>query len=47
MNNLAATYFDLEKHEEALKMQQEALLFRNLVLPENHPDIGERRVFRV
>jgi hypothetical protein len=47
MNNLAATYFDLGMHKEALKMQEDVLVFRNRVLPENHPDIGERRVFRV
>jgi len=47
MNNLAATYFDLDMHKEALKMQEDVLVFRNRVLPQNHPDIGERRVFRL
>jgi hypothetical protein len=45
MNNLALTYLDLEMHKEALRMQEEVLVFRKRVLPKKHPDISERRVF--
>jgi hypothetical protein len=41
MNNLAASYFDLGRHQEALEMREKTLEFRRRVLPENHPDIGE------
>ena len=41
MNNLAASYSDLGRHEEALEMKEKTLEFRRRVLPENHPDIGD------
>ena len=44
MSNLASSYFDLGRHEDALAMRERALEFRRRVLPENHPDIGEGRV---
>ena len=44
MNNLAASYSALGRHEEALAMKERVLEFRRRVLPENHPDIGEGRV---
>jgi hypothetical protein len=47
MNNLAASYSALGRHEEALAMMERVLEFRRRVLPENHPDIGEGRVLRV
>ncbi len=40
INNLANTYSDLGRHQDALVMQEKALEFRRRVLPENHPDIG-------
>ena len=41
MNNLAISYSDLGRHEDALEMKEKTLEFRRRVLPENHPDIGE------
>ena len=41
MSDLAASYSDLGRHEEALEMREKALEFFRRVLPENHPDIGE------
>ena len=41
MGNLANSYSDLGRHEEALEMLEKTLEFRRRVLPENHPDIGE------
>ena len=41
MNNLANSYSDLGRHQEAVEMQEKTLEFRRRVLPENHPDIGE------
>ena len=40
MNNLANTYSDLGRHQDALVMQEKTLEFQRRVLPENHPDIG-------
>ena len=40
MNNLANTYSDLGRHQDALAMQEKTLEFRRRVLPKNHPDIG-------
>ncbi len=40
MNNLAATYSDLGRHQDALKLQEEVLAFRRRVLPADHPHIG-------
>ena len=41
MNNLAISYSDLGRHNEALAMRESVLEFRRRVLPENHPDLGE------
>jgi hypothetical protein len=43
MNNLALTYYQLGRHQDALVMQEKTLEFRRRVLPENHPDIGATR----
>ena len=40
MNNLAATYSALGRHQDALVMMEKTLEFRRRVLPENHPEIG-------
>jgi hypothetical protein len=45
MGNLAATYFELGRHSEALAMRESVLEFRRRVLPAEHPDIGEGRVW--
>ena len=45
MGNLAISYSDLGRHEEALAMDERVLEFTRRVLPENHPDIGEGRVW--
>jgi len=41
MNNLAASYSALGRHDEALEMREKTLEFRRRVLPESHPSIGE------
>ena len=41
MGNLANSYSDLGRHQEAVEMNEKTLEFRSRVLPENHPDIGE------
>ena len=46
MNNLALTYFALERHADALAMGEQALEFRRRVLPANHPSIGEGCAWR-
>ncbi len=40
MGNLALTYSDLGRHQDALVMKEKTLEFQRRVLPENHPDIG-------
>ena len=40
MGNLASTYSDLGRHEDALKLNEEVLAFRRAVLPPTHPDIA-------
>ena len=45
MGNLASTYSDLGRHDDALAMKERVLEFRRRVLPENHPDIGEGDVW--
>ncbi len=45
MSNLASTYSDLGRHQDALAMQQKTLEFSRRVLPENHPDIGATSCF--
>ena len=37
MNNLALSYSDLGRHEEALEMREKTMQFYRRVLPENHP----------
>ena len=44
---LAATYYALERHSEALAMRESVLEFRRRVLPADHPDIGEGCAGRV
>ena len=41
MSNLAATYFALGRHADALALFEQVLEFRRRVLPANHPSIGE------
>ena len=45
MNNLAATYSALGRHDDALVMQERVLEFTRRVLPENLPSIGEGDVW--
>ena len=45
MSNLAATYYALGRHSDALAMQESVLEFRRRVLPEDHPEIGEGPVW--
>ena len=45
MGNLAGMYSDLGRHSEALAMQESVLEFTRRVLPAEHPDIGEGRVW--
>jgi hypothetical protein len=40
MGNLANTYYELGRHQDALVLHEETLEFRRRFLPENHPDIG-------
>jgi len=40
MGNLANTYSELGRDQDALVLQEKTLEFRRRVLPENHPDIG-------
>jgi hypothetical protein len=44
MSNLAFTYFELGRHQDALVLQEKTLEFRRRVLPENHPDTGVMRL---
>ena len=44
MGNLAKTYSDLGRDQDALLMQEKTLAFLQRVLPENHPDIGAMRL---
>ncbi len=40
MMNLASTYHELGRYQDALVLQEKTLQFRRRVLPETHPDIG-------
>ena len=40
MGDLANTYSDLGRHQDALLMIEKTLEFQRRVLPENHPHIG-------
>ena len=42
MHSLAFTYSELGRHADAADLQNEVLEFRRRVLPEDHPDIGDR-----
>lgn len=44
MSHLASSYSDIGRHSDALAMRERVLEFYRRVLPENHPDIGERCV---
>jgi hypothetical protein len=41
MDNLAMTYYALQRFSDALVMGEKALEFFCRVLPENHPSIGK------
>ncbi len=41
MHSLSFTYGLLERHAEALVLEEQVLEIRRRVLPEDHPDIGE------
>jgi tetratricopeptide (TPR) repeat protein len=43
--NLANSYSDLGRHQDALVMHEKTLEFRRRVLPENHPQIGAMRMW--
>ena len=45
MANLAGTYSALGRHDDALAMEERVLEFNRLVLPENHPHLGEGDVW--
>jgi hypothetical protein len=45
MGDLASTYSKLGRHSEALAMRESVLEFTRRVLPAEHPDIGEGRVW--
>ena len=40
MRSLAISYSDLGRHDEALALMEEVLVFRKRVLPDDHPDIA-------
>jgi hypothetical protein len=40
MGDLANTYSDLGRDQDALVMKEKTLEFQRRVLPENHPSIG-------
>ncbi len=40
MGNLANSYRQVGRHQDALSMGEKALEFQLRVLPENHPEIG-------
>ena len=40
MCNLADTYSELGRHQDALVLQEKTLEFQRRVLPKNHPQIG-------
>ena len=42
MHSLAFTYSELGRHADAADLQNKVLEFRRRVLPEDHPDIGDR-----
>ena len=40
MNNLATTYTNLGRHDDALRLNEETLAFLKRILPPYHPDIA-------
>ena len=40
MNNIAAMYSALGRHQDALVLQEKTLEFHRRVLTENHPGLG-------
>ena len=44
MGNLALTYGELGRYQDALVLTEKTLEIRRRVLPENHPDIGAMRL---
>ncbi len=40
MHDLANTYSDIGRHQDALVLREKTLEFQRRVLPENHPNIG-------
>jgi hypothetical protein len=44
MHNLADTYNQLGRHDDALVLQEKTLELRRRVLPENHEEIGATRL---
>ena len=43
MHNLALTYDNLKRHQDAVVLGEQTLEFRRRVLPANHPEIGAVR----
>ncbi len=41
MHNLADSYYNLQRHNEAMLLREKVLEIRQRVLPEGHPDIGK------
>jgi hypothetical protein len=41
MNSVSGTLFELGRCDEAIRLFEATLEFRQRVLPDNHPDIGE------
>ncbi len=42
MHSVACMYGELGRHADAAELQKKVLEFRLRVLPEDHPDIGDR-----
>jgi hypothetical protein len=42
MGNLALSFSDIGRHDDALELLEKVLEFRLRVLPKDHPDIGDR-----
>ncbi len=45
MGNLANSYDEIGRYEDALVLREKVLEFRRRVLPEDHPEIGGYDVF--
>jgi hypothetical protein len=44
MNNIAGSLAELGRYAEAVALFEKTLAFRMRILPENHPDLGERHM---